>query len=47
MKKIAAIQMCSVPDVDENLAVAARMPQEAAEKGAQLAVLLLRTLVKS
>lgn len=39
MSKIAAIQMCSSQNVDENLATAANLLQQAATQGAQLAVL--------
>jgi len=39
MMRIAAIQMCSVESVDENLAVAARLIGKAAAQGAVLAVL--------
>jgi predicted amidohydrolase len=39
MPKIATIQMCSSPNVDENLASAAQLITEAAAKGAKLVVL--------
>ena len=39
MPKIVAIQMCSTAEVDENLAMAARLIQQAAEQGAHLIVL--------
>ncbi len=39
MKKVAAIQMCSSENVDENLHVVARLIKEAASHGAELAVL--------
>jgi len=39
MSKIAAIQMCSSDNIDENLSIAARLMTEAAENGAQLMIL--------
>lgn len=39
MPKLAAIQMCSTANVDENLATAAKLIAQAAQHGAQLVVL--------
>lgn len=39
MNQVAAIQMCSTPDVDENLKAAEKLIAHAAERGAQLIVL--------
>ena len=37
--RVAAVQMCSTPRVDENLATAARLIAEAATQGAELVAL--------
>ena len=39
MKKVAALQMCSTANLEENLAVAEYLVAEAASQGAELAVL--------
>ncbi|MBX9704719.1 MAG: carbon-nitrogen hydrolase family protein [Gammaproteobacteria bacterium] len=39
MSKLAAIQLCSTADVDENLSTAAKLIAQAAQHGAQLVVL--------
>ena len=39
MKRVAVVQMVSVPDIASNLQVAGGLLRQAAEQGAQLAVL--------